>query len=118
MTYAQAANIREAKTIIGVDLVQSRLTLAKEIGATHVIDTSKFKDLATDLTAAIRDIVPTGANAIFDTTGVVPLIAGAVKALHPKGELVLIGIVTGKTLELDLGDLLGVSWPLALYSAC
>lgn len=105
----QAANVRGAHTIIGVDRVQSRLTLAKDMGATHVIDTSDFKDLAADLPAAIREIVPKGANAVFDTTGVVPLIAGAVPALHAKGQIILIGIVNGKTMDLDLGALLNVS---------
>lgn len=79
-----------------------------EMGATHVINTSSFEDVATELPAAIRNIVPKGANAIFDTTGVVPLIAAAIPALHAKGQIILIGIVNGKTLDLDLGSLLNV----------
>ncbi|KAH6629375.1 hypothetical protein C7974DRAFT_413179 [Boeremia exigua] len=107
MSAIMAASVRSAHTIIGVDIVQSRLNLAKEMGATHVIDSSSFKDIATDLPAAIREIAPKGANAIFDTTGVVPLISAAIPALHTKGQIVLIGIVTGKTMELDLGTILG-----------
>lgn len=78
------------------------------MGATHVIDTSNFKDIATDLPAAIRKIAPKGANAVLDTTGVVPLIAAAVPALHSKGQIILIGIVNGKTMDVDLGALLNV----------
>lgn len=78
------------------------------MGATHVIDTSNFKDVATELPAAIRGVAPKGANAVFETTGVVPLIAAAVPALHPKGQIILIGIVNGKTMEIDLGALLSV----------
>lgn len=78
------------------------------MGATHVIDTSDFKDTATDLPASIREIAPKGANAVLDTTGVVPLISAAVKALHAKGQIILIGIVNGKTMDIDLGDLLNV----------
>lgn len=89
--------------------MESRLSLAKEIGATHVIDTSIFTDLASDLPTAVRKIVPKGANAIFDTTGVVPLIAGAVKALHSKGQIILIDIVNGKSMDLNLGELLNAS---------
>lgn len=92
-----------------MDKVQSRLALVKEVGATHVIDTSSFTDLATDLPAAVREIAPKGAKAILDTTGVVPLILSAVKAQHPKGQIILIGIVDGKTMDLDLGELLNVS---------
>ncbi|KAF2998938.1 hypothetical protein E8E13_006515 [Curvularia kusanoi] len=106
MSAVMAGNVKGAHTIIGVDRIQSRLDLAKEMGATHIIDTSKFKDLATELPAAIREIAPKGANAIFDTTGVVPLISASVPALHPKGEIILIGIVNGKTMDLDLGALL------------
>jgi Zn-dependent alcohol dehydrogenase len=91
-----------------VDRVQSRLTLAKEMGATHTIDTSNFKDVSTELSKAVREVVPRGADAVFDTTGVVPLIAGGVKALHCKGQIILIGIVNGKTMDLDLEQLLNV----------
>jgi NADPH:quinone reductase-like Zn-dependent oxidoreductase len=105
----QAASVRGAHTIIGVDRVQSRLDLVKEMGATHVIDTSKFQDVGTELPAAIRKIAPKGANAVFDTTGVVDLIAAAVPALQARGQIILIGIVNGKTIDLDLGALLNVS---------
>jgi threonine dehydrogenase-like Zn-dependent dehydrogenase len=105
----QAASVRGAHTIIGVDRVQSRLDLVKEMGATHIIDTSKFQDVGTELPAAIKEIAPKGANAVFDTTGVVPLIAAAVRALQPRGQIILIGIVNGKTMDLDLGAILNVS---------
>ncbi|KAJ8119046.1 hypothetical protein OPT61_g95 [Boeremia exigua] len=106
MSAVMAASVRGAHTIIGVDIVQSRLELAKEMGATHVIDSSNFKDLATDIPAAIREIAPKGVNAVFDTTGVVPLISAAIPALHAKGQIVLIGVVNGKAMDLDLGALL------------
>ncbi|KAF1847645.1 NAD(P)-binding protein [Cucurbitaria berberidis CBS 394.84] len=106
MAAIMAAKIRGAKTIIGVDRVQSRLDLAREIGATHVIDTSNLPSLAADLNTAIREIVPLGTNANFDTTGVVPIIDGGLQSLHSKGQMILIGIVNGKSMDLDLGLLL------------
>jgi Zn-dependent alcohol dehydrogenase len=78
------------------------------LGATHVIDTSGFKDTATDLPAALRDIAPKGVNAVIETTGVVPLISAVVPALHAKGQIILIGIVTGKMMELNLAALMTV----------
>lgn len=90
-----------------MDRVQSRLDLAKELGATHLIDTSSLPSLTSDLTAAIREIVPLGTNATFDTTGVIPLIDAGVQTLHPKGQMILIGMVTG-SLNVDLGMLLNV----------
>lgn len=89
--------------------MQSRLDLVKEMGATHVIDTSNFTDVETELPIAIREIAPKGANVVFDTTGVVPLIAAAVPALQARGQIILIGIVNGKKMDLDLGALLNVS---------
>ncbi|KAL1648926.1 hypothetical protein SLS61_006657 [Didymella pomorum] len=108
MSAIMAASVRGAHTIIGVDRVQSRLDLVKEMGATHIIDTSKFQDVGTELPAAIKEIAPKGANAVFDTTGVVPLIAAAVRALQPRGQIILIGIVNGKTMDLDLGAILNI----------
>lgn len=97
--------MRGAKAIIGVDKVQSRLELAKELGATHVIDTSTFTALTTDLARAIREAVPLGTNASFDTTGIKPIIDAGIQGLHRKGQMVLIGVVDG-TLSVDLGTLL------------
>ena len=90
-----------------MDKVQSRLNLARDLGATHIIDTSSFPLLTNDLTTAIRAIVPLGTNANFDTTGVIPLIEVGVQTLHPKGQMILIGTVNG-SMKLDLGMLLSV----------
>ncbi|KAH7398554.1 hypothetical protein BKA66DRAFT_521374 [Pyrenochaeta sp. MPI-SDFR-AT-0127] len=106
MAAIMAAKVRGAKIIIGVDRVPSRLSLAKEIGATDVIDTSGLSSLVTDLAAKIREIAPLGSYATFDTTGVVPLIEAGLQSLHPRGQMVLIGIVNGKTLDIDLGSIM------------
>jgi Zn-dependent alcohol dehydrogenase len=90
-----------------VDRVQSRLALARELGATHVIDTSNFASLAVDLGKAIREIVPGGTNANFDTTGVLPIIDAGIQSLQPKGQMVLIGIVDGH-MDIDLGKIMMV----------
>jgi Zn-dependent alcohol dehydrogenase len=103
----QAAKIRGAKTIIAVDRIESRLNLARELGATHVIDTSNCPSLTVDLAKAIRDIVPQGTNASFDMTGVIPIIDAGVQSLHPKGQMILIGIVDGK-MSVDMGSMLAV----------
>lgn len=106
----QAAKIRGAKTIIAVDRVASRLTLARELGATHVINTTNLPSLTVDLIKAIKNIVPHGTNANFDTTGVVPIIDAGVQSLQLKGQMVLIGIVDGQ-MNIDLGSILTVSNP-------
>lgn len=105
MSALLAAKIRNAHTIIAVDRIPSRLSLALELGATHVIDTSTLPSLTNDLVAAIRAIAPGGTNATFDTTGVKPIIDAGCQALGAKGQMVLIGIVEGG-MNIDLGSLM------------
>jgi Zn-dependent alcohol dehydrogenase len=109
--------MRWAKIIIGVDRVKSRLDLALEPGANHVTDTSNLPSLTVDLTKAIREIVPLGANTNFDTTGVVPIIDAGVQALHSKGQMILIGVVDGK-MGIDLGAMLAVCHTWSLSGMC
>lgn len=111
----QAAKIRGAKTIIGVDKVQSRLEIAKELGATHIINTSSFSSLTEDLVQAVREVAPSGSNATFDTTGVINIIDAGVQSLHLQGQMVLIGVMNG-TLSVDLGTMLSVSTIIHLLS--
>lgn len=73
-------------TIIAIDRVPSRLEIAKSVGATHSINTSTVSDL----THAIRDIVPRGVDYIVDSAGVPALINGALGAL---GRLGMLGLV-------------------------
>ncbi|KAF2191045.1 NAD(P)-binding protein [Zopfia rhizophila CBS 207.26] len=102
-----AAKLRGCVTIIGVDRVQSRLDIAKSVGATHVIDTSGFKDLNGDLTKAIKEATNGAGTSInVDTTGVLDIVHAGVNSLRPRGQLVLIGIMQGLTLPIDLSDLL------------
>ncbi len=75
-------------TIIAVDRVDSRLELARGIGATHGINTENEPDLA----KAIRAIVPRGVNSIVDSAGVSTLIGAAVGALAIRGRLGLVAV--------------------------
>jgi len=60
-----------------------------------------------DLAKAIREIAPRGTNANFDTTGFIPIIDAGVQSLQAKGQMILIGIVDGKT-SVDLTPLMTV----------
>jgi Zn-dependent alcohol dehydrogenase len=86
---------------------ESSLELARELGATHVIDTAKFTSLAVDLAKAIKEIAPGGTNANFDTTGVISIIDAGVHSLRPKGQMILIGMVDGQ-MSLELGPIMTV----------
>jgi aryl-alcohol dehydrogenase len=87
-----------AGKIIGCDPIvlsepnAERRALALEIGATHVIDPAEEEDLV----AAVRQIVPGGADCIFDTSGHPSVIEAAIDALAPRGQL---GLVAQHSIE-------------------
>lgn len=76
-------------TIIAVDREQDRLALAKELGATNVIQSSNMVD---DLTE-IRRIVPEeGTDAVVDCTGALPVINAMASVLGAGGIAVSLGV--------------------------
>ncbi|RDW65799.1 NAD(P)-dependent alcohol dehydrogenase [Aspergillus mulundensis] len=83
------AALHPHKAIIGVDRLPSRLELAKELGATHTIDTSPP---GFNLNKALREIFPNGVSTVIDTTGAPPLIEDGLKSLRQRGKIVLIGV--------------------------
>ncbi|KAJ5965127.1 NAD/NADP dependent alcohol dehydrogenase [Penicillium vulpinum] len=83
------AKITKCKAIIVVDRIQSRLELAKELGATHTIDTSAA-DFST-LDVAVRSLIPTGASIAVDTTGIPAIIEQSIQSTKFRGKMVLIG---------------------------
>lgn len=91
-----AAKIIGANHIIAVDIHDNRLALAKELGATEVIN-SKDED-AVD---AIRRILPNGIEYAIDTTGVASVIKQAVHVLKPSGTAALIGMAGDVTFNIQ-----------------
>jgi aryl-alcohol dehydrogenase len=89
-----AGRIAGADPLIAVDRVPARLALARELGATHTVNTDSH-----DLAAALGAIVPGGLQVALDTTSVTALRRAALHALAPGGTLAL---VTGAS---DLGPI-------------
>ena len=88
LSAVMGARIRGCATIIVVEPHAARRNLAREFGATHVLDPREASDLAT----AVRAIVPTGVDYAFDTTGA-PAVQQAVMAtLAPKGVFGIVGV--------------------------
>jgi S-(hydroxymethyl)glutathione dehydrogenase/alcohol dehydrogenase len=78
-----------ANPIIGIDLVDSKLEMAKRFGATHCINSGKVDDLA----AEIRKIVGNaGADVVVDTTGNARVIEQAYELTHADGKTILVGV--------------------------
>ena len=80
-------------TIIAVDTVRSRLELASQLGATHVLEDG----------AEIRRILPHGVNFAFDTTGSASVLRTAVESLDILGVAGFVAPVG--TLELPVAAL-------------
>jgi len=86
LSAVMAARVVGATTIIAVDLVQARLELARELGATHVID-GREGDAAT----RIRQITGAGVHYALDTTGNMKVIRDAIDALRMGGTCGVVG---------------------------
>lgn len=98
-----AAKIAGATPIIAVDIHDSRLALAKELGATHVINgrTANAPD-------EIRALVPQGLAYAFDTTGINKIIEGAFDLLAPLGIVGIVGAsAPGDTLTFNETNFMG-----------
>ena len=85
------ANIQGCKTIIGVDKIQSRLDLAKELGATHVVDGSNLPE-GKQLGDVVKEIADgLGPMITIDTTGVPALIKAGVEFTRNRGKIIQVG---------------------------
>lgn len=81
-----AAKVVGATTIIAVDLNESRLAMAKELGATQTINPER-----TDPTDEIMTITGYGVDFALDTTGLPAVIRSAAQALAPMGTCGILG---------------------------
>lgn len=83
-----AARVAGATTIVAVDLHESRLDLARELGATHTLNGADG-----DLAARIRAISGgEGVQYSFDTTAVPSVVSAAVASLRTTGVCGLVGV--------------------------
>jgi aryl-alcohol dehydrogenase len=86
LSAVMAAHVAGATTIVAVDVVPSRLELARELGATHVVNGAE-----TDAVEEIRRITGSGVDYALDTTGLPALIRQAVDALRQHGKAAILG---------------------------
>jgi aryl-alcohol dehydrogenase len=97
-----AASVVGATTIIGIDMRSTRLTLARDLGATHTIDAH-----STDVAAEIARITGFGVDYALETTGVAAVLRTAVESTVPTGETGVIGAPAfGTEVALDVNSIL------------
>ena len=88
LSAVMGAKIQRCGTVIVVEPHAKRRDLAREFGATHVIDPKATPDIA----AAVRAILPIGVDYAFDSTGIPDVQQAVMKALAPKGVFGIVGI--------------------------
>src|ERR1700691_444651 len=93
LNVVQFAQLAGAYPIVAVDLIDAKLALAKERGATHCINSKG----AGDLDGEIRKIVgQQGPDKVIETTGVKSVIELAYNLTHADGTCVLVGVPSEK----------------------
>src|SRR5437588_619414 len=107
LNVVQFAHLGGAHPIVAVDIVDSKLAMARERGATHCLNPTKVADIADE----IRKIVGAkGPDKVIETTGVKSVIEIAYDLTHPDGTCVLVGVphekVTIYTLPIHFNKIL------------
>jgi aryl-alcohol dehydrogenase len=88
-----AAHMAGARPVIAVDKVASRLELAMELGATHVLNTSNG-----EIGSRLKELAGPVDHAV-ETTGVSRLIDQAIRSLGPFGKMSMLGVAHEDTHE-------------------
>jgi Zn-dependent alcohol dehydrogenase len=99
-----AAKERAVKHIIAVDLLPSRIKLAKEMGATAGLLSTAEGLGGRDLNTALRELTPEGLGCthILDTTPSVAILSQCLEALRKNGTVLQVGVKpVGAKLEVD-----------------
>lgn len=93
----QGARIAGARQIIAVDMVESKLATARELGATHIVDASSG-----DPVQAVKDLTGGGADYTFEAIGNKRAAEQCFEALQSGGTATIIGMIpVGQKIELD-----------------
>jgi S-(hydroxymethyl)glutathione dehydrogenase / alcohol dehydrogenase len=81
------ARIARASRIVVIDIMEKRLEAARRFGATDVIDSTKTKPVE-----AVRDLLPGGADHVFDFVGQKAVTEQGLAMLGVGGGLYLVGV--------------------------
>jgi threonine dehydrogenase-like Zn-dependent dehydrogenase len=112
-TFAQlAAHAMGAGQVIAVDMVQSRLDLAKSLGSIPLNSAERSASVAMD------DMVPGGADVVIETVGLPPALITAIDCVRSGGLVSVIGVHTEFEWPLPLGNLFTRNITLRFGGSC
>ncbi|SEJ44856.1 NADPH2:quinone reductase [Demequina mangrovi] len=92
--------VARGATVIGTVGSDAKERIALQAGASHVLRYDLMDDIATDLPAAVRGIVPEGVAAVYDGVGRTTF-DGSLASLHRRGAMVLFGAASGPVEPVD-----------------
>ena len=89
LSIVQGARIGGARQIIAVDIFPSKLEMARRVGATHVVDSSKD-----DPVKAVRALTGgAGVDHAFEAVGNATLVRQAIESLAIRGTATIVGVL-------------------------
>src|SRR3989475_12157343 len=89
LSIVQGARIGGARQIIGVDVFDNKLEIAKRVGATHVVNSSKD-----DPVKAVRALTKgAGVDHAFEAVGNTTLVRQAIESLAIRGTPTIVGVL-------------------------
>ncbi len=90
LSAVMAARMRGAGTIICVDKIQSRLDLARELGATHVLNIDDD-----EIPSRVKKILPRGVQYAFDASATVAALEDAMECIGQGGKIAIVSFPQG-----------------------
>lgn len=97
------ANIKGCTDIVSVDLEESRLAKAEELGATATVNPGEVDDVV----EAVREETGGGVDHAVESTGVPDVAEQAIETLAQRGELAVVGApALGTRASFDVNDLI------------
>ncbi len=105
LSAVMAAKIAGCTTIIACDIVDSRLELALEMGATHTINSRNVESVE----AAVKELTGgLGSDYAVDCTGIGPCVRQSLRSTKPLGVCAVVGATQELTINVE-EDLMGVA---------
>ncbi|MCL2337551.1 MAG: NAD(P)-dependent alcohol dehydrogenase [Firmicutes bacterium] len=102
LSAVMAAKIFGCTTIIACDIIESRLELAKELGATHTINAKNVPDVV----AEVKEITRIGTNYAIDCTGSGVCVRQSLNCTRPLGTCIVLGATAELTIHVEF-ELMG-----------
>lgn len=97
-----AAKYLNVQQIIAIDIVDAKLHLAKEFGATDLLNSRTVP--SSDVIVAVKSLTPNGAGVDFavDCTGVIKVINDMIEVIAPNGTATVVGAMpAGSRIDID-----------------